>query len=265
MKRMISTSAPFMLAWAVGAALALAPARAATQAGESVLVFAAASLQTALDDLAAPVQRATGARLRMSYAASSALARQIENGAPAAVFISADLDWMNYVADRKLVRAESRVNLLGNQLVLVATKNHAVALKIGSGFGLAQALGRERLALADPVAVPAGKYAREALTKLGVWDSVAGKIAATENVRAALLLVSRGEAPLGIVYRTDALAEPGVVVVDTFPESAHAPIVYPAALTTAASPLAAKVLEYLKSPAARAVFDRYGFTTPGRS
>ena len=180
----------------------LSPARAATQAGDDVLVFAAASLQTALDDLSAPVQKATGARMRMSYAASSALARQIENGAPAGLFISADLDWMNYLADRKLVRTESRVNLLGNRLVLVGTKGRQVSLKIGPGFGLAQALGRERLALADPAAVPAGKYAREALTTLGVWDGIANKIAATENVRAALLLVSRGEAPLGIVYRT---------------------------------------------------------------
>jgi molybdate transport system substrate-binding protein len=263
MTRILSTSLRLVLACAVCVGLCFVPAVAATQAGDDVLVFAAASLQTALDDLAAPVQKATGVRMRMSYAASSALARQIESGAPAGVFISADLDWMNYLADRKLVRAESRVNLLGNQLVLVATKGHAVSLTIGPGFGLAQALGRERLALADPAAVPAGKYAREALTTLGVWDGVAKKIAATENVRAALLLVSRGEAPLGIVYRTDAMADPGVVVVDTFPASSHAPIVYPAALTTTASAAAGRVLDYLKTPAARAVFGKHGFTTPG--
>ena len=252
------------LACLVTAVLWFAPDSAATQSGGEVLVFAAASLQNALDDLAAPVLKTTGVRMRMSYASSSALARQIESGAPAGLFISADLEWMNYLADRKLIRAESRVNLLGNQLVLVATRGNAVSLKIGPGFGLAQALGRERLALADPMAVPAGKYARESLTKLGVWDSVAKKIAATENVRAALLLVSRGEASLGIVYRTDAMVEPGVVVVDAFPEASHAPIIYPAALTTTASAPAGKVLDYLKSAPARAVFEKHGFTTPAR-
>ena len=246
----------------IAAALCLGQARPVAQTGDAVLVFAAASLQNVLDDLAAPVLKATGVRMRMSYAASSALARQIESGAPAGLFISADLDWMNYLADRKLIRVESRVNLLGNQLVLVATKGHATRLKIRPGFNLAQALDRERLALPDPVAVPAGKYAREALTKLGVWDSVAKKIAATENVRAALVLVARGEAPLGIVYRTDALVEPGVVIVDAFPESTHVPIVYPAAVTATASAAAVKVLDYLKSPAARVVFDKYGFTAP---
>jgi molybdate transport system substrate-binding protein len=261
----VSTSARVLLAFAVSVGLCVGQTRAATQAGGDVLVFAASSLQTALDDLAAPVRNATGVRMRMSYAASSALARQIESGAPAGLFISADLDWMNYLADRKLVRAESRVNLLGNRLVLIATKGHQPSLKIGPEFGLALALGRERLALADPAVVPAGKYAREALTKLGVWDDVANKIAAAENVRGALLLVARGEAPLGIVYRTDALVEPGVVVVDTFPESSHAPIIYPAALTMPGSEAAAKVLEYLKTPAARAVFDRHGFTASGRN
>ena len=253
-----------MVAWLLWVGLCLSPARAATQVGDDVFVFAAASLQTALDDLAAPVQKATGVRMRMSYAASSALARQIENGAPAGLFISADLDWMNYLSDRKLVRTESRVNLLGNRLVLVGTKGHQVSLRIGPGFGLAQALGRERLALADPAAVPAGKYAREALTTLGVWEGIANRIAPTENVRAALLLVSRGEAPLGIVYRTDAMVDAGVVVVDTFPESSHAPIIYPAALAATASPAAWKVLDYLKTPAARTVFDKHGFISPGR-
>ena len=257
-------SGRLILTCVLAAVFFVGPGRAATQSGPHVLVFAAASLQDALDDLATPVLEATGVRMRMSYAGSSALARQIESGAPAGLFISADLDWMNYLADRKLIRAETRVNLLGNQLVLVGTKGRTIALKIGPGFGLAQALGRERLALADPAAVPAGKYAREALTRLGVWDSVARKIAATENVRAALLLVSRGEAPLGIVYRTDAMVEPGVRVVDAFPESSHAPIVYPAALTTTAPAAAGKVLDYLKSSAARATFDKYGFTTPAR-
>jgi molybdate transport system substrate-binding protein len=198
----------------------------------------------------------------MAYAASSALARQIEHGAPAEIFISADLDWMDYLAERTLIRTGSRTNLLGNRLVLIAPKGKAVSLKIDKGVGLAAALGRERLALANPDVVPAGKYARAALISLGVWDSVANRIAPTENVRAALLLVSRAEAPLGVVYQTDARIEPGVVVVDTFPESTHPPITYPIALLRPASPGAAKVLEFLKSPAARAVFERHGFTAP---
>jgi molybdate transport system substrate-binding protein len=243
------------------AVLAIVTAVAA-QSQADVVVFAAASLQTALDELVEPAQRATGVHMRVSYAASSALARQIESGAPAELFISADLDWMDYLADRRLIRADSRVNLLGNRLVLIASKAQPVTLKIGPGFALAAALGRDRLALADPAAVPAGKYARAALTNLGVWDAVAGKIASAENVRAALLLVSRGEAPLGIVYRTDAIADAGVVVVDTFPESSHPAIVYPAALTPNASAAAAKVLAFLKTPAARAVFDKQGFTAP---
>lgn len=200
----------------------------------------------------------------MSYAASSALARQIESGAPAQLFMSADLDWMNYLAERHLIRADTRVNLLGNRLVLIAPRAEPVTLKIGPGFGLAAALGRGRLALADPASVPAGKYARAALTNLGVWDSVAGKIAAAENVRAALLLVSRGEARLGVVYHTDAVADPGVTIVDTFPATSHPPIVYPAALTPDASPAAARLLEFLKTDAAWAAFEKQGFTRPRR-
>jgi molybdate transport system substrate-binding protein len=248
----------------VCAAASLSAAAQSPRPPNDVLVFAAASLQTALDELVEPVQRAMGIRMRVSYAASSALARQIESGAPADLFISADLDWMDYLADRRLIRAGSRVNLLGNRLVLVAPRAEPVTLKIGPGFALAAALGRHRLALADPAAVPAGKYARAALTSLGVWDAVAGKIAAAENVRAALLLVSRGEAPLGIVYHTDAVADPGVLIVDTFPESTHAPIIYPAALTSVASPAGSRVLEFLRTDTARAVFAKQGFTTPRR-
>jgi molybdate transport system substrate-binding protein len=230
-----------------------------------VLVFAAASLQTALDALVVPLERVTGGRVRVSYAASSALARQIENGAPADLFISADLEWMDHLARRQLIRADSRLNLLGNRLVLIAPAGQPVTMKIAPGFGLAAALGRDRLALADPAAVPAGKYARAALTSLGVWDAVAGRIAAAENVRAALRLVSRREAPLGIVYYSDAVADTGVRIVDTFPESAHPAIVYPAALTSTASPAAAKVLEYLQSNEARAVFAAQGFKDIPRS
>jgi molybdate transport system substrate-binding protein len=227
--------------------------------GNGVLIFAAASLQTALEEMVAPLEKLTGGPVRMSYAASPALARQIENGAPADLFISADLEWMDYLAAKQLIRAESRVNLIGNRLVLIAPASQPVTLKIAPGFGLAAALGRDRLALADPAGVPAGKYARAALTSLGVWNAVADKIAAAANVRAALLLVSRREAPLGIVYYTDAIADKGVRIVDIFPEPTHAPIVYPAALMPAASPAAAKVLEYLKSNEARAVFTAQGF------
>lgn len=233
--------------------------------GSSVLVFAAASLQTVLDGLIGPAQRATGVRMRVSYAASSSLARQIESGAPAGVFISADLAWMDYLTTRKLVRADSRVNLAGNRLVLISSRTQPVALRIAPGFPLANALGRNRLALANPDAVPAGRYAKEALTNLKVWDSVSSRIAATENVRAALALVARGEAPLGVVYATDAKAAPGVVVVDTFMESLHAPIVYPAALLPEAGQAAAKLLEFLTSDTARREFLAQGFTLVTRN
>jgi molybdate transport system substrate-binding protein len=180
------------------------------------------------------------------------------------VFISADLEWMDYLAERKLVQAASRVNLAGNRLVLIAPQSQPVTLRIAPGFPLAATLGANRLALANPDAVPAGKYAKAALTALRVWDSVAGKIAAAETVRAALILVKRGEARLGVVYATDAKVEPGVVVVDTFPDNLHAPIVYPAALLTNASGDAAKVLDFLKSDAATKVFQAQGFTTVAR-
>lgn len=239
-------------------------ATAAVRAQPTVLIFAAASLQTAIDELTPAIAQATGASVKTSYAASSALAKQIENGAPADIFVSADLDWMDYVAARTLIRPESRVNLLGNDLVLISPAGRKVALTIGPNFGLAAALGADRLAVADPAAVPAGKYAKEALTSLGVWDSVAGKLAPAENVRAALLLVSRGETPLGIVYRTDALVDKGVAIVGQFPASSHAPIVYPAALTSTSAPDAAKVLAFLRGAAAKTVFERMGFTTVSR-
>ena len=227
-----------------------------------VLVFAAASLQTALDELLPQIRQATGTDVVASYAASSALARQIENGAPADLFISADLDWMDYVAARNLIRPATRVNLLGNELVLIAPAASTTSLTIGPAFPLAAAIGPNRIALADPVAVPAGKYAQAALTSLGVWEAVKPKVAAAENVRAALLLVSRGETPFGIVYRTDAEADKGVRVVGAFPASTHPPIVYPAALTARAWSKAVDVLQYLRGQAAMAAFAKQGFTTP---
>jgi len=254
-------------AWGVSLALVLAVIAAAPEARpapRAVLVFAASSMQTAIDALTPVIEARTGIRVRTSYGASSALARQIESGAPADLFISADLDWMDYLEARELVRRESRVALVRNRLVLVAPAGRPVALRIQPGFPIAAALGDGRLAVADPDAVPAGKYARAALTSLGVWISVSGRLAAAENVRAALLLVARGEAPLGIVYASDARAEPDVRVVDTFPEDSHPPIVYPAALTKDASPDAARVLAFLTGPDARRVFDAEGFVTDRR-
>jgi molybdate transport system substrate-binding protein len=242
-------------------ALVLACARPPAPDGGSVLIFAAASLQTLIDSLAPDVRETTGVIVRTSYAASSSLARQIEEGAPADLFISADLAWMDYLESRHAIRSGTRVDVLRNRLVLIAPAGRAPTLPIAPGFPLAEALGDGRLAVADPEAVPAGRYAHAALASLGVWDAVVPRLAVAENVRAALLLVARAEAPLGIVYRTDALADPRVVTVDTFPASTHAPIVYPAAITAnAAVPDAARrVLEFLQGPRARAVASQQGF------
>ena len=235
---------------------------ACSRAAEGPLVFAASSLQESLTAAADRWAAKGHPKPAVSFAASSALARQVESGAPADVFVSADEEWMTYLATRNLIQPRSRVSFLTNSLVLVAPAASRVRIAIGPRMPLARTLGQGRLAMADPRSVPAGKYAREALTKLGVWESVSAKIAGTENVRAALLLVSRGEAPFGIVYRTDAMIDPNVKVIDTFPETTHAPIVYPAALTTSSTAAGARVLEYLKSAAARAVFDKAGFTAP---
>lgn len=226
-----------------------------------LVVFAAASLKSALDAINADWQRTTPHRVIVSYAASSALARQIEAGAPADVFISADLDWMNHLANKKLIKADTRSNLLGNRLVLIAPKASTATLTITPNFNLAAALGDGRLAMANVDAVPAGKYGKAALEALGVWSSVSARTAQAENVRAALLLVSRGEAPLGIVYQTDAASDPNVRILDRFPQNTHPPIVYPIAVTaTSAHATAAAYLAYLKSAAATPQFERQGFT-----
>jgi molybdate transport system substrate-binding protein len=230
-----------------------------------VLVFAAASLKTALDAIATEWRKETGKQATISYAASSTLAKQIENGAPTDMFISADLDWMNYVEQHELIAPSSRLNLLGNSLVLIAPADSAAHVTIATGFPLAALLGDGRLAMADPASVPAGKYGRVALERLSVWSSVETRIAAAENVRAALLLVARGEAPLGIVYQTDAAAEPGVRIVGTFPPDSHPPIVYPMALTQIAGPEASSFASYLRGPAARALFEGQGFTVLDRA
>jgi molybdate transport system substrate-binding protein len=238
-------------------ALSAIPVTAATA---NLTVFAAASLKEALDEQARQFEARTGDRIVVSYAASNALARQIEAGAPADLFISADLDWMDFLDQRKLLAPGTRVTLLANTLVLIAPATSNVTLKIGAGFGLASALGGGRLAMANPDSVPAGRYGRSALEALGVWSSVETRIARTENVRAALALVARGEARLGIVYGTDALAEKGVRVVDTFPASTHRPILYPAAVVaTGQAPAARSLLDYLHSPAVASIWEKYGF------
>jgi molybdate transport system substrate-binding protein len=233
---------------------------AAQAQGRDLLVFGAASLKNALDDANVQYQHDAGHKVVVSYGASSALAKQIENGAPADVFISADIDWMDYVAERKLIKPETRFNLLGNKLVLVAPANSTLNLTVAANFPLAQALGNGRLAMADPSSVPAGKYGRAALEALGVWASVAGKVAPAPDVRATLTFVSRGEAPLGIVYQTDAAADKGVKIVGAFPESTHPPIIYPIAVTSVSThPDAADYMGFLKSPSAKPAFEKQGF------
>jgi molybdate transport system substrate-binding protein len=229
--------------------------------GNDVVVFAAASLKNALDAVAAAWQKETGSKVTISYGASPALAKQIEQDAPAHIFIAADLDWMDYVASKKLIRLESRANLLGNRIVLIVPRDKRQTLEIKPGFDLAKILGDGRLAIANVQSVPAGKYGKAALEKLGVWSSVAGKLAQTENVRAALLLVSRGEAAAGIVYQTDAASDAGVTIAGTFPEDTHPAIVYPIALTAkATAPAAAAFLAYVRGQKAKAVYDAEGFT-----
>jgi molybdate transport system substrate-binding protein len=241
------------------------PARA--QSGD-VVVFAAASLKTTLDAVNAQWRTETGKKAVISYAASSALAKQIEQGAPAQVLISADLDWMDYLAAKSLIKPDTRSNLLGNRIVLIAPKDKARPVEIRAGFDLAGILGDGRLAMGNVASVPAGKYAKAALEKLGVWASVSSKTAQAENVRAALLLVSRGEAPAGIVYRTDAAADQSVKIIATFPESTHPPIVYPVALTANAThPDAAAFLAHIRSAKANPLFEAQGFAvlSPGQS
>ena len=229
--------------------------------GKGPVVFAAASLKDALDNINAAWTKDGKKPAVISYAASSVLAKQIEQAAPADVFISADLDWMEYLAEKNLIKPDTRVNLLGNTLVLIAPKDSTLQAKITPGFDLAAMIGDGKIAMGNTDSVPAGKYGKAALTKLGVWNSVKDKVAQAENVRAALALVSRGEAPLGIVYATDAKADPNVKVLDTFPADTHPPIIYPAAvLAKATSPEALAFLEYLKSETAAKLFADQGFT-----
>lgn len=238
-------------------------ALAATARAETVVVFAAASLRESLDAAARAFESASGHKVVVSYAASNALARQVESGAPADLFISADTDWIDYVERRGLAIPGSRRNLLANELVLVAPASSGFSSRANDEAGIRAALGNKRIAIANPQAVPAGRYARAAFTSLGTWGSISDKVAATESVRTALALVARGEAPLGVVYRTDALAEKRVRVVDTFPPASHPPIVYPVVtLKRSTTTAAAALVSFLAAAEGRAIFARFGFRAP---
>lgn len=232
----------------------------AADSEKAITVFAAASLTNALQDLGDAFTKDTSIPVRFSFAASSALARQIENGARADVFFSADLEWMDYLQARHLVQPATRHDVLGNQLVLIAPVDSHISLKIAPHFALAAAVGRSRLATGDPDSVPAGRYAHEALANLGVWDQVAPRLVRADSVRAALAFVDRGEAALGIVYATDAMVDKNVRVIDMFPADSHMPIIYPAALIDGAAADAAGFLAYIRGPAGDLTFRHYGFT-----
>lgn len=260
MDELMLTRRMFGLA-ALGLAALISTAPVPALAAEKVTVFAAASLKNALDEVAAAWTVETGKTATISYAASSALAKQIEEGAPADIFFSADLDWMKYLTDRKLVAEGSEIQLLGNEIVLIAPADSKAETVIAKDFPLTTLLGDGKLAMGDVKAVPAGKYGKAALESLGVWSSVEGKVAQAENVRAALKLVATGEAPLGIVYQTDARAEPKVKVVGTFPSDSHPPIIYPVAVTAESkNPEAAALVTFLQSAKAQDIFKAQGFT-----
>jgi molybdate transport system substrate-binding protein len=235
-----------------------APARAADDKAV-VTMFGAASLTNVLQDIGDSFTAQTSIPVRFSFAASSALAKQIENGAPADIFFSADVEWMDYLQERNLIQRASRHDALGNRLVLIAPSDSKVMLKIAANFPLAAALGNGKLATGDPDSVPVGRYAKQSLTQLGVWAAVADRIARADSVRSALAFVDRGEAPLGIVYETDALVDKNVRIVDTFPADSHMPIIYPLALTNSAKADAAKFIAYMRGPAGDAAFVHYGF------
>jgi molybdate transport system substrate-binding protein len=256
-RRFVKLAAAIVSAAWISIAALPAPAIAA----QKVMIFAAASMKNALDNADAAWTKETGKEVAVSYAASSALAKQLEGGAPADVFISADIDWMGYVAKKNLIKPDTRIDLFGNEIVLVAAKVNAKPVDIEEGLDLAALLGDGRLAMGQVDSVPAGKYGKAALEKLGIWASVESKVAGAESVRAALALVSRGEAPYGIVYQTDAASDPGVAVVGTFPTDSHPPIIYPAAITTDSKNAdTAAYFDFLKSAKAAPFFEHEGFT-----
>jgi molybdate transport system substrate-binding protein len=242
----------------------LGAARAAEDAQPQLLVFGASSLTNVLQELGEIYRKSSGVIIKNSFAASSVLARQIEAGARADIYFSADTDWMDYLQQRDLIQKATRRDTVGNRLVLVAPADSKIELKIAPNFALAAALGTGRLATGDPDSVPVGKYARSALTTLGVWNDVADRIVRADNVRTALIFVERGEVPLGIVYTTDALIDKKVRIVDTFPANTHLPITYPIALTKTARPQAAAFVSYLMGPEGMAAFKKYGFTELAR-
>jgi molybdate transport system substrate-binding protein len=240
--------------------LLLAAFSPASAEDKTITVFAAASMKNALDDIDAAYTTKTGVKITASYAASSALAKQIEQGAPADVFVSADIDWMDYATAKKTINEPTRVNLLGNSIVLIAPKDSKIDnVTIAQGFDLAKLAGDGKIATGDVKSVPVGKYAKAALEKLGAWQAAEPKFAMAESVRAALALVARGEAVLGIVYSTDAKVEPGVKIVGTFPADSHPPIIYPVAATATAKPDAGGYLAFLRTSAAKTIFEKYGF------
>jgi molybdate transport system substrate-binding protein len=254
-------STHFILAILMGFLVFLPFAPAYMPSPADLRVFGAASLKEAIEGANVRYQRVTGRKVVASLSGSDTMARQIENGKPADIFISADIDWMDYLARSSLVKPKTRLNFLGNKLVLIASADSAPTLAIGPNFPLAQALGDGRLAIADPASVPAGKYGKAALEELGVWASVESRLAPARDVRAALELVARHKAPLGIVYLTDAVSEPSVDIVGTFPASSHPPIIYPLAVTAhSTNPAAESYIAFLQSPAVFAgTFGREGF------
>ncbi|HZD90432.1 MAG TPA: molybdate ABC transporter substrate-binding protein [Pseudolabrys sp.] len=239
---------------------AAAPQPAAAQ--DRLTVFAAASMRNALDDVDKAFTKASGTKVTASYAASSALAKQLAQGAPADVYVSANVKWMDYLQKQKLIRDQTRVNLLGNSLVLIAPQSSKLDhVTVKEGFDITKLAGSGRIAVADTKAVPAGLYAKAALKALHAWKAAEPKLAQAENVRATLAYVARGETPLGIVYSTDAQIEPKVKVVGVFPEDSHPPIKYPvAAMKGATSKAVGAYLHFLRTPQAKAIFERYGFT-----
>jgi len=241
--------------------LTIGAGTAAYPQDKTITVFAAASLRNALDDVDVAFAKQTGVKVVTSYDASSTLIRQIEGGAPADAFLSADLKWMDYGVEKKVINESTRLNLLGNVLVLIAAKDSRIGhVDIKPGFEFAKLAGDGRIATGDVKAVPVGLYAKAALENLGVWQSVEPKMAMTVNVRAALAYVARGEAPLGIVYATDAKVEPGVKVIGVFPDNSHDPIIYPVAATVNAKPETMHYLAFLRSTAAKSIFEGYGFS-----
>ncbi|WP_375395898.1 molybdate ABC transporter substrate-binding protein [uncultured Sphingomonas sp.] len=256
-----------ILGWLMAIAAMPMPAAtpAAAQTQPPLTVFAAASLTNALTEIGKAYTAKTGQPVRFSFASSGVIARQIEAGAKADLFFSADTEWMDYVQTRGLIDPSTRRDLLRGRLALIAPAASTVRLTIKPGFALAAALGAKgRLSTGDPDSVPAGRYARAALTSLGVWPTVADRLVRADNVRTALTYVAHGEAPLGIVYETDAAIEPGVRIVGFFPEASHAPIVYPVAITKTAAPGSADFYRFATGPAARAIYAKYKFQPIGR-